>query len=76
MHDIDNDYLTKGHNQWRDYSMLDQWHLCQVNFSAVNGDKMFSWLEAAPGERYYWTRSGNIWFEREEDMILFQLTWC
>jgi hypothetical protein len=76
VHDIDNDYLTKGHNPRVDYSMLDQWHLCQVNFSAVNGDKMFSWLEAAPGERYYWTRSGNIWFEREEDMILFQLTWC
>lgn len=75
MQDIDNDYLTIGHNRRRDYSMLDQWHLCQVDFSAVNGDKMFSWLEAAPGERYYWTRSGNIWFEREEDMILFKLTW-
>jgi hypothetical protein len=76
VHDIDNDYLDKGHNQRRDYSMLDQWHLCQVDFRGGKANEMLAWLDAATGERYYWTRSGNIWFEREEDMILFQLTWC
>lgn len=75
MHDIDNDYLTKGHNQRRDYSMLDQWHHCQVDLWAGKAFEILTWLDEAPGERYYWTRSGNIWFEREEDKILFQLTW-
>lgn len=76
MHDIDDDYLTQGHSQRPDWSMLDRWHHVQADFSAGKGSMMLAWLDAAPGERYYWTRSGNIWFEREEDMVLFRLTWC
>jgi hypothetical protein len=76
MHDIDDDYLTKCHNQRPDWSMLDRWHHVQVDFRGGRGVSMLTWLDVAPGERYYWTRSGNIWFEREEDLILFKLTWC
>lgn len=74
MHDIDNDYLAGS--QKPDWSMLDRWHHVQADFLGGRGVSMLTWLDAAPGERYYWTRSGNIWFEREEDMVLFKLTWC
>lgn len=74
MYDIDNDYLDGS--QKPDWSMLDRWHHVQVDRWAGKFFEIFEWLDAAPGERYYWTRSGNIWFEREEDMVLFKLTWC
>jgi hypothetical protein len=32
------------------------------------------WLDTTDGG-YYWNGAWNIYFEREEDMILFQLTW-
>jgi len=76
MHDIDNDFFTKGHNQRPDWSMLERWHHVQVDFRTGKSLEILDWLNAAPGERYYWTLSGNIWFEREEDLVLFKLTWC
>jgi hypothetical protein len=46
-----------------------------MDFKEGQGRIMLKWLDAAPGGRYYWTLSGNFWFEREEDMTLFLLTW-
>jgi len=74
MHDIDDDFFTKEERP--DWSILDCWHHVQMDFRAGKSRKILEWLNEAPGERYYWTLSGNIWFEREEDLILFKLTWC
>lgn len=63
--------------------IIDEWHHVKVSHGkTINSTQIWgrlsdavSWLEQTPGGRYYWTIGGNIWFERLEDKIVFQLSW-
>lgn len=58
-------------------SLLDSWH--HLNMQMFLNDRhlgeVIDWLNNQEGGRYYWTLSGNFWFEREEDRTLCALTW-
>ena len=64
-------------------SLLDSWHHLNMQMF-LNGwgrsanrhlGEVIDWLNNQEGGRYYWTLSGNFWFEREEDRTLCALTW-
>jgi hypothetical protein len=63
--------------------IIDDWHYVRVrpprHSSTARGwtrlHDAITWIEQTPGGRFYWTLSGNIWFERLEDKIMFQLSW-
>ena len=53
--------------------MLKGWHVC--NCSNYDSRKeLYLWLETTHGG-LFWVGLHRIYFEREEDMILFTLTW-
>jgi hypothetical protein len=58
-----------------DARVLDAWFHCRAPNYGESLGKQMCWLDHTPGGSYYWTLSGNIWFELEEDRAFFLLTW-
>jgi hypothetical protein len=53
--------------------LLDGWFICS-HHTASDKVALQRWLEETDGGRY-WYGFKRLYFEREEDMILFTLTW-
>ena len=55
-------------------AMLVGWHRCS-HFGVTDKIALQTWLDTVDGG-LYWIGAWRVYFERGEDMILFQLTWC
>jgi hypothetical protein len=53
--------------------ILDSWHHVRVQLKCLR--PAVDWAEQTQGGRFYWTLSGNFWFESLEDQVQFSLTW-
>jgi hypothetical protein len=56
-----------------DGEILDSWHYVRVQLKFL--PSAVQWAEQTQGGRFYWTLSGNFWFESLEDQVQFSLTW-
>jgi hypothetical protein len=54
--------------------MLNGWETCSHS-TVPDKELLYRWLEETDGGGYFYGFT-RLYFEREEDMILFQLTWC
>lgn len=55
---------------------LNAWH--HVKFTKLNGVSLcnlLKWCEQTPGGSFYWTITGNFWFEHEADAVAACLIW-
>ncbi len=69
MKDIDEEWPN------RDYALLLGWHSAAQPHRGSARRALIEWLKTTAGGRFY--EGGiRIWFEREEDWILYTLTWC
>jgi hypothetical protein len=69
MTDIDEHYPTVHHDK------VPEWYSCAIDKANwTNRSAILNWLRTTDGGRF-WEGGLRVWFEREEDMILFQLTW-
>lgn len=63
------------------FQLLDSWYKTEILIlSLIEQDNLLRWMEASIEGRYFWDRanvyqSDRIFFEKEEDLILFKLTW-
>jgi len=55
--------------------VVTDFHPCPYRVHHTQWANMIKWLDETPGGYYLWSVP-KVYFEREEDMILFQLTWC
>ena len=68
--------MTDIEDQVDDFSleMLGGWYRC-IHRGVTDKIALQKWLDTTDGGSY-WPGAWRIYFEREEDMILFRLTWC
>lgn len=70
MIDIDEQYPSVYHTK------IEEWHSCAIRqFVGPDRRAILQWLKTTDGGRF-WEGGTRVWFEREEDMMLFTLTWC
>lgn len=70
MTDIDEQYPSDYHTN------IEEWHSCAIRqFVGLDRRAILQWLKTTDGGRF-WEGGTRVWFEREEDMMLFTLTWC
>lgn len=68
MTDIEGELISLG------FDILKGWRSCRLSSPLPDQKSVYNWLNTTDGGRY-WIGVISIYFEREEDMILFQLTW-
>lgn len=68
MTDIDDELPFHG-------NCLEEWHRAPYRLIGPDRLVLINWLKTTDGGRF-WDGGIRIWFEQEEDKILFQLTWC
>jgi hypothetical protein len=59
-----------------DVQMMRTWYHTRADLTSDDWPGVQKWLDQTPGGGYLWSMIAGIYFEREEDMTLFQLTWC
>jgi hypothetical protein len=73
MIDIDQQYPSDYHTN---HTKIQEWHSCSIRqFVGPDRHTILQWLKTTDGGRF-WEGGTRVWFEREEDMMLFTLTWC
>ena len=72
-----NEYTTEAHIDLSAQARSAGWHCVDCNISQkVQVYGMYTWLRTNNLFPLTLSYLNKVWFEREEDAILFKLTWC
>lgn len=63
------------YEQWPSDEEAKGWHSAAQPHRGSARRALIRWLKTTDGGRFY-DGGTRVWFEREEDCILYTLTWC